>query len=79
MDAATDNADRLPPSDHGGDQPARALPGPPAQSALRRFVISALIGAGLGLVAMLVVLRWARRDPTPALTPELFYAARDRW
>jgi len=52
---------------------------PAADAALRRFVASMLIGVGVGLAIMLVVLRQIYRDPTPALTPELFYAAHERW
>jgi hypothetical protein len=46
---------------------------------MRRFVAWSLIGAAAGLVAALFMLRRATYDPTPSLTPELFYAARERW
>jgi hypothetical protein len=46
---------------------------------LRRLVPWALLGGAIGLAGSLVVLRFTSRDPTPALTPELFYAAHERW
>jgi hypothetical protein len=45
---------------------------------LRRFVVWMLMGGVVGLVAALIALRIANRDPTPALTPEMFYAERDK-
>jgi hypothetical protein len=46
---------------------------------LRGFVRWALIGLAVGLAAAVIVLRAANYDPTPALTPELFHAAHERW
>src|SRR5438094_1293627 len=48
-------------------------------AALRRFARWTLIGVGIGLAAMLLVLRSVHRDPTPPLTPALFEAAHERW
>jgi uncharacterized protein DUF6174 len=48
-------------------------------STLRRFVVWTLIGVGLGVIVILLVVRQLQRDPTPSLTPELFYAAHERW
>jgi hypothetical protein len=48
-------------------------------SAMPRFVLWAVIGGALGLAGSLFVLRWTNRDSTPDLTPELFYAAHERW
>jgi hypothetical protein len=50
-----------------------------ADSNVRRFVGWTLVGIALGLVVVLVALRQIHRDPTPTLTPELFYAAYERW
>ena len=46
---------------------------------MRRFVLWTLAGIGIGLVITLLGLRWASYDPTPTLTPKLFYAAHERW
>ena len=46
---------------------------------IARFIAWTLIGGMLGILATLVTLRVVNRDPTPLLTPELFYAAHDRW
>jgi len=59
---------------------ARARPAArTVDAALRRFVVWLLIGIGLGLGIMVVVLRQIHHDPTPALKPELFNAAHERW
>ena len=50
-----------------------------APSSLRRFLLGALAGIALGIFPALYLLRQSSRDPTPALTPALFYAAHDRW
>jgi hypothetical protein len=50
-----------------------------ASSSTRRFVFGALLGLALGCIPALYILRLANRDPTPALTPELFEAAHQRW
>lgn len=50
-----------------------------APSNLQRFALGSLAGVALAIIPALYLLRQATRDPTPALTPELFYAARDRW
>ena len=46
---------------------------------MRRFLLWTLAGLALGVVATLVALRMINHDPTPLLTPELFYAASARW
>jgi hypothetical protein len=62
----------------GGDEPAiHATRG--STSSLRRFVLGAAAGIGLGIIPALYLLRQANRDPTPTLTPELFHAAHERW
>jgi hypothetical protein len=48
-------------------------------SSLQRFVLGSLLGVAIGIVPALYILRLANRDPTPPLTPELFYAAYERW
>jgi hypothetical protein len=50
-----------------------------ANSALPRVVAWLCIGGVLGLSSTLILLRWRSRDPTPDLTPEIFYAAHERW
>jgi len=58
-----------------GDEPTVV-----ARSAvLRRLVLWSLAGLAVGIAAAIVYLRAANYDPTPALTPELFDAARERW
>src|SRR5689334_13274859 len=52
---------------------------PAANSGLRRFVGWTFVGIGVGLIAVLLVLRQANYDPTPTLTPALFVAAHERW
>jgi hypothetical protein len=52
---------------------------PAPSRTLQRFVAWTAIGMALGLFAMLMVLRAMTRDPTPALTPELFHAAHEQW
>jgi hypothetical protein len=47
--------------------------------ALRRFFVWMLIGLGVGMIGMFFVLLVLVRDPTPALTPEIFHAAHNRW
>jgi hypothetical protein len=42
-------------------------------------VILSLAVLAVGIVAAVVYLRVVNYDPTPELTPEAFYAARDRW
>ena len=49
------------------------------RGSLRGFVLWTLAGLAIGAVGTLVVLRIINRDPTPRLTPEMFYAARDKW
>ena len=46
-------------------------------SQVRRFVLFALLGIGLGLVATLLVMRQWHFDPTPTLTPAIFYRQQD--
>jgi Family of unknown function (DUF6174) len=46
---------------------------------IRRFVLGTLLGALVGSLPALYVLRLVNRDPTPALTPALFHAASERW
>lgn len=46
---------------------------------LGKFIAWMLIGGTLGIVGSLVALRIMNRDPTPTLTPALFYAAHERW
>jgi hypothetical protein len=70
------------PADHDADAAGCAATAPrerTAASTLRRFALGSLVGAALGILAMLVALRLVNRDPTPPLTPELFHAAHDRW
>ena len=67
------NHARVGSSENGG-QAKRAAP-----SSLRRFILGALAGTSLGVIPALYLLRQVSRDPTPALTPGLFYAAHDRW
>jgi hypothetical protein len=43
------------------------------------FVLWTIAGLTLGVIGTLVVLRVVHHDPTPRLTPEAFYAARERW
>lgn len=45
----------------------------------RRFVLGSLLGAAVGSVPALYVLRLANRDPTPPLTPDVFHTAHRRW
>ena len=53
---------------------------PPSRfSPLGKFVAWTLIGGTLGILGTLIALRIVNRDPTPALTPELFHAAHERW
>lgn len=49
------------------------------RSALRRFAAWTLVGLAAGLIVVLIALRQANYDPTPALTPELFQRAHERW
>src|SRR5437763_1922899 len=46
---------------------------------LRRFVIGAVVGVAIGLVAALLVLRLNRPAAAPLLTPALFEQAHERW
>ena len=50
-----------------------------AGGALRRAGCWLILGALLGAIVTLAMLRWRLADPTPALTVELFDAARKRW
>src|SRR5262245_36073700 len=77
LDRAADDApDIEPDTSEVHAAPARVAA---SDSSLRRFIVWTLIGIGLGLVAVLIVLRQVYRDPTPSLTPELFHAAHERW
>jgi hypothetical protein len=49
------------------------------EGALRRAGCWLILGAMLGAIVTVAVLRWRLADPTPALTEELFHAARQRW
>lgn len=49
------------------------------QAPLRGLALLALAGIALGVIAAIVYLRYVNYDPTPLLTPEAYYAARDRW
>jgi hypothetical protein len=46
---------------------------------LRRFTILTLAGLAVGIVGAIAYLRWVNYDPTPLLTPQHYYSARDRW
>lgn len=62
--------------------PDPPVPRPPKArrtSPLLRFLAWTLIGGALGVLATLAILRIVYRDTTPALTPELFAAAHERW
>jgi len=72
MDFSSDSASR--PA-----KPKAMAANPKTRAALRRFVLWTLAGIGMGLVLSLIALRSMRYDPTPTLTPELFYAAHERW
>lgn len=52
---------------------------PSREGAFRRLVIWSLGGLAFGVVAAIAGMRIANYDPTPPLTPEVFYAARERW
>jgi hypothetical protein len=58
---------------------ARQPPAKQPLAPLRGFAVLALAGLAAGIVAAVAYLRYANYDPTPPLTPELYYAARDRW
>lgn len=62
-----------------GDRQSPSGATAPAPHALRRFVAWTLVGIAAGLVVALLMLRRANYDPTPALSPELFYAAHEKW
>ena len=49
------------------------------RSSLPRVAAWLCIGSLLGLVLTLIIVRWQSRDLTPDLTPEIFYAAHERW
>jgi len=63
--------------------PTYAPAAPAAKTSSRaimpRIVLGVVIGVTLGVGGSLFFLRWTNRDPTPDLTPELFYAAHERW
>jgi hypothetical protein len=54
--------------------PPRARFGP-----LAKFIAWTFVGGLVGVLGTLIALRVANRDPTPALTPDLFHAAHERW
>jgi hypothetical protein len=57
----------------------RETPRSAPKPAMVRFLVWSLVGGVGGIVLMLVVFALAHRDSTPALTPELFDAAHQRW
>lgn len=53
---------------------------PPAKaSAMRQIVLFTLSSAAAAAIAVFIVLRIRNYDSTPDLTPDLFYAAQERW
>src|SRR4029450_13111439 len=46
---------------------------------ISRFLFWTLAGLAIGAIGSLVVLRSVNNDPTPRLTPEVYYAALERW
>jgi hypothetical protein len=61
------------------DGSRRETPPSAPRPALARFLVWSLVGGVGGIVLMTVVFALAHRDSTPALTPELFDAAHQRW
>lgn len=61
-------------------QSEAASPAARQPAALLRWPVwLTLAGLAVGIAAAVAYLRYANYDPTPPLTPELYYAARDRW
>jgi hypothetical protein len=67
------DADEKPADDAAEKARARSI------ANLRGFVLWTVVSLAIGLAVIVVVLRAANYDPTPALTPELYRAAHERW